>query len=217
MSPIMRSIIKTLYGIVLDALFPLSHAEKEIASLAPAAAFNALPRSPKPPIADASAVFAYKDERVSRMIWNIKYKKDFHSAKIGAFALDQKIRELFNDQKVIIIPMPSTDKRRKERGYNQCEFITEELQRLRPEHYHVDSTLLFRVHHDSHHKFKDRAERLASAKGIFEVRPQDLIIDVNAEYIIIDDVITTGSTMTEAIQTLRNAGFTNVIGIGIAH
>jgi predicted amidophosphoribosyltransferase len=35
--------------------------------------------------------------------------------------------------------------------------------------------------------------------------------------IIIDDVITTGSTMKEAVLTLRSAGFANVYGLSVAH
>ena len=39
----------------------------------------------------------------------------------------------------------------------------------------------------------------------------------NSIFIIIDDVITTGSTMKEAIQTMRNAGFKNTWGLSVAH
>ena len=35
--------------------------------------------------------------------------------------------------------------------------------------------------------------------------------------IIIDDVVTTGSTMREAVHAMRNAGFANAWGLSIAH
>ena len=39
----------------------------------------------------------------------------------------------------------------------------------------------------------------------------------NIPLIIIDDVITTGSTMFEAMETLKKAGFDDVHGLSLAH
>ncbi len=132
---------------------------------------------------------------------------------------------------ILILPMPITKQRQRERGYNQCELLTNEMKRLYLEHEtkntsgtHLlfENDLLIRTHHDSRHTLKGRTDRVESAKGIFGVNEsiiKRLGIDGLKDYriIIVDDVITTGSTMREAIDTMKKSGFTNVSGLSVAH
>ncbi len=69
---------------------------------------------------------------------------------------------------------------------------------------------------------KNRKDRLENTAHIFSVN--DKILEkyshngiTNTTIIVIDDVITTGSTMNEAIKTLKEVGFKKVIGLSIAH
>jgi len=74
---------------------------------------------------------------------------------------------------------------------------------------------------------KDRSHRQESAEDLFEVNEKVLErlknLDFGFEnnnkvtFIIIDDVITTGSTMKEAVMTMRKAGFVNTWGLSVAH
>lgn len=84
--------------------------------------------------------------------------------------------------------------------------------------------MLERVHHLSRQTLKNREDRLESARGIFAVNKETMQKSFNTEFdikkiimIVIDDVITTGSTMKEAMETLRNTGFENVFGLSLAH
>lgn len=226
-------IISTLYSTILDALFPLSAAEKEILSLPPNEAVKKL--SPAPPFSglavelpSAQSVFAYKDERVSKLVWHIKYKKSPAAIVIGGFALHNALISL-NANKTydhlsptIIIPIPITSRRRKERGYNQCELLLDEIDRLEKESGHCRFTarkdILVRVHHDKRQTLKGRADRVKDAEGIFDVNGSVITDQLkNSSIVIIDDVITTGSTLHEAIRIMENAGFTNVRGLSLAH
>jgi len=232
----LRSIIST----ILEALFPLSGPEKELALLTPIKALNVLPASPPVPISDASAIFAYKDPRVQKLIWHIKYKRSKHAVEIAGYALYKWLKEVaVNDSgnySYLIIPMPITPRRQRERGYNQCELILEEIQRLNDEsptnRFTSFSDLLIRTNHFARQTLKNRSERLESVKDIFSVNEQvaklfkptlidnsqgDNISARNKKIIVIDDVITTGSTMKEALNTLRSAGFQNVYGLSVAH
>ena len=212
------STLLCVWNTVLEALFPVSGAEKELFSLTPEKALNELPAAPAPPIINAASIFAYKDDRVAKLVWNIKYKKSMRAVEIGGYAL---YRELLTSDlsKVIIVPMPITPRRRRERGFNQCELLVDEIARLDEERrFIIEKYLLKRIHHASRQTLKDRGDRLESAKGIFatgqevaERFPRD------SKIIIIDDVITTGSTMREAIEILRNAGFEDVVGLSLAH
>ena len=120
--------------------------------------------------------------------------------------------------------MPITSRRRRERGFNQCELIANEIERLRldADNVVIVHDLLVRTHHKSRQTLKDRSERLDSAQGIFsvnEVAIEKLHRLCVSDYLmlVIDDVVTTGSTIRDAIYTLRNAGFEKTFGLSVAH
>ena len=245
-------IIPTIFKIFISALFPTSKAEQEILSMLPEKAFEILPKAPgyeglAVPLNNSRSIFAYKDERVSKLIWNIKYKKSEQAIKIGSYALwhelclsrlsilrcdlnpsDPKVAPedavmIKPSYRIVIIPIPITSRRRKERGYNQCELLVDEIERLdTAKHFIIEKNLLIRTHHTNRQTLKGRMDRLESAKGIFAL--DENLIKRSAyenifEYpvIIIDDVITTGSTMYEAIEAIRKAGFHDIRGLSLAH
>lgn len=236
-------LISTIYKTFLDALFPISEAEREIFVLQPEDALGKLPRAPgyeglaipKDEAEKMSSIFAYKDERVAKLIWNVKYKRSVHAVRIGGYVLLKWLQRSGVESRIwvdtLVIPMPITNRRRKERGYNQCELLVDEIGRLDKENrFKVEKKLLIRTHHASRQTLKSREDRLESAKGIFgvdEKRIEQLRIELfrnsvatkieKIPVVIIDDVITTGSTMFEAIETLKKAGFEDVRGLSLAH
>ena len=88
------SLIQRLYAVLLDALFPLSPEERILFSYSPEKAYLELPRAPRPMNPDMTSIFAYKDERVAKLIWNIKYKKSKHALAVGGYAMYRELREL---------------------------------------------------------------------------------------------------------------------------
>ena len=160
------------------------------------------------------------------MVWNIKYKRSRHAVAVGGHALWRSLAENVSGSPIIILPMPITQKRRRERGYNQCELLLDEMKQLSSENenFLFEKDLLIRTHHAARQTLKDRADRVESAKGIFGVNGKALekYLVANPEFkkmpiIVIDDVITTGSTTREAIDVLKRAGFEDVRAISIAH
>lgn len=215
-------LLNTLYSTVVEALFPLSKTEQELLSYSPEEAYSKLPPAPSVPLTDAHALFAYKDERVAKLIWNVKYKKSAKAAEIGGYALYKKLLELQLPNGTVLLPMPITPRRRRERGFNQCELLLDEVQKLNSDgHFEIRKDMLIRTQHSSRQTLKGRAERLESAKGIFEVDARVLQITaedrVSKTIVVIDDVITTGSTIQEAVNSLKASGFQRVIGISVAH
>ena len=61
---------------------------------------------------------------------------------------------------------------------------------------------------------KDREERLANIIGSFEARNPKTIR--GKKIILIDDVCTTGATMSEAKKVLKLAGAKKVVGVVVA-
>ena len=218
---------------VLDALFPIPPEEREVLAMGAEAAFRDLPRAPRCSIPDACSIYAYGDERVSRLIWAVKYKKSREGSAIAGYALWRAAR-LFSlavpaGMRILVVPMPITKQRRRERGYNQCDLILDEMRRCDAEKcLSYAPGLLVRVRHTSRQTMKDRAGRLESVKDLFAVnetamkalqssQETDKIMPKDFFIVVIDDVITTGSTIKDAIMTLRAAGFENTYGLSVAH
>jgi len=230
--------VKTLFlhliSFFTDALFPIPKAEQWIFNTPKEEIFKILPRAFVSPIPESFGVFSYKDEHVQRLIWAIKYKKSKQASIIAGFALhrfikifaqvlptDETLPVANESQKIIVIPMPVSKQRRRERGFNQCELLTAEIKRLEnAESYKIIivNNLLIRSRHTSRQTLKDKSHREESTEGLFKVDGK--ILDSkfkNMTFIIIDDVVTTGSTMKEAVSTMRKAGFTSTWGLSVAH
>ena len=136
-----------------------------------------------------------------------------------------KLKDTIRGKNPIIIPMPIRQKRRRERGYNQCELLTDEILRCCPGEMKMEirTDILFRARQRGGTKkqaFKKRAERIAGMRGAFSVNEYAIRKIENLEsrdVIVIDDVLTTSSTMNEALSVLRKAGYKNVSGLAFAH
>lgn len=235
--------IKNIIWIIIDSLFPLTKDDLKLFSYTKEQAYDCLPKSSKTPISNTDSVFSYKNKIVTRLIWNIKYKKNKQAIEIGAYALCQKINnykfpEIYN--KIILIPIPISQKRKDERGFNQCELlITEMLKIDKSNGFIILNKFLIRNIHKDRQTLKNREERLKDTKDIFSLdnkileifinNHKDLDLDKDIRYsdqknsikdipiIIIDDVITTGSTIKEAMGIIRKAGFKKVYGFSLAH
>lgn len=225
---IARNVFAVPYKILLESLFPLSPAEKAVLALVPQEIWKYLPRAPYSSIPESCSLFAYKNELVSEMIWSLKYRKSKHSAKLGGYALWTILNKYANvANPIILVPIPISKQRRRERGFNQCELIIDELCRFDScEKISKSYKLLTRPKNISRQTLKDRRGRIESANKIFAVNKN--ILGVLSEQLnsiqaknylifVIDDVVTTGSTMREAVHTLRSAGLTNTYGMALAH
>lgn len=223
-------ILRAFSAIFIDALFPLSPIDKELASLTPQTIFSKLQPAPAYDqtvleLGETKSIFAYKDERVSKLVWGIKYKKNKHNADLGGHALCETLINMFGDIPgyVLVVPMPITPRRRRERGYNQCELLTDAIDQISDKftlenRFMIRNDILVRTVHKSKQALKNRTERLENSGAIFALN-EHLLIQVKKEtpIVIIDDVITTGSTMQQALGAFYKAGYQNVRGLSLAH
>lgn len=109
-----------------------------------------------------------------------------------------------------IVPIPLSKQRERFRGFNQSALIAERLGMLLG--LPVEKALLLRVRHAKpQSETSNAAERERNIAGCFVVcrePPQNIIL--------IDDVVTTGSTFREAAKALRSAGARVIIPIAAA-
>jgi ComF family protein len=102
-----------------------------------------------------------------------------------------------------IIPVPLHADRFSERTFNQAEIIADEVAKIM--RLPVDTASLIRAEHTEKHRAGMGArERARSLEKAFKVRAPRLI--ENKVVLLVDDVMTTGSTANEIAQTLINGG-----------
>jgi competence protein ComFC len=123
---------------------------------------------------------------------------------------------------IVLIPIPSSPERIREKGFNQCILLCQELMKIDTERNGKNFSLMenFLVKEkDTLHQARvsNRKERLNNLTNTFSVTKKISI--ENLSFIIIDDVITTGATMNEAFRTLKDAGISpkKIRGYALAH
>jgi len=110
-----------------------------------------------------------------------------------------------------LCPVPLHKRRERSRGFNQSELITRELGQLAG--IPVETGAL-RRNRDTPPQvnMESPAARHRNIADAFEC-PNDVR---GRRYILIDDVVTTGSTMSDCAHSLKDAGALNVWGIAFA-
>jgi ComF family protein len=105
-----------------------------------------------------------------------------------------------------IVPVPASDQRLRERGFNQAWELARRL--AAPLRTRARPDLLHRVVDQPHQAALGRAERLANLRSAFVAPPQaDLR---GSRVLLVDDVMTTGSTAREAAAALLRGGVAGV-------
>ena len=172
------------------------------------------------------AILSYKHPLAKALIWQIKYKKDAEALRCGGLLLSQKLAEIERDHTnsastpIFILPIPTTRARRRERGYNQCELLASAMPVNPTLDTHLRFDILTRSKNTSRQATKRREERLYGMRSVFSVSKNALVkfpIPFDTHIIVLDDVVTTGSTLKAALDALQGAGFTNIRGLALAH
>lgn len=167
-------------------------------------------------------LFHYKDNKVRAIIWELKYRENTKPlADIGKLfyeeiiALISDVALFHNDAEFLLIPIPITNERRIERGFNQSEIIAKSI--LEND---LVRTLLYAPQWfqktketPKQSRSESKQERVSNLIGCFSADSK-----VEGKYVIlIDDVVTTGSTLSEARSTLLSSGAKEVYAFTVAH
>ena len=169
-------------------------------------------------------LYDYRHPPVKKALWLLKYKGKKRLAKIFAEILYGNIMEELSDLSVmqnfhdaILISIPLSKKRYRERGYNQAELICKELVKLDNNlNYKLEASVLVKPQETEHQaRIRNRALRLKNIIGSFAVQNENLI--KNRNIILIDDIITTGATLAEARKVLKASGARKIIAFTVAH
>jgi competence protein ComFC len=114
----------------------------------------------------------------------------------------------------LIIPVPLHPSRERERGFNQAALLARELARLSrlPLNEH---SVVRRIHTERHRAGMDSRARRDSVADAFAIRHADSI--AGRRVLLIDDVFTTGATVSSCAAVLKEAGADEVFVLTVAH
>jgi ComF family protein len=110
----------------------------------------------------------------------------------------------------VLVPVPTTTSRVRQRGYDQAKLLARQLSRLTGLSYQDCLVREGRTHQVG----ANRQQRQQQMKQAFRVKPK--CPSRSQHIILVDDVLTTGATLESAAQTLRARGYKRVSAIVFA-
>jgi len=111
----------------------------------------------------------------------------------------------------VVVPMPLSAQRLRERGFNQA---LELARRLAPGR--TEAALLLRIRDTPAQASLKRAERLRNVQGAFAVDPLRRARLSGQDVVLVDDVMTSGASVCAAAAVLRQAGAARVTALVFA-
>ena len=160
----------------------------------------------------ARSAFLY-EAAIRDLIHSFKYHQQTHLRYPLALLMLAVVTDIMRDHRLnLIIPVPLHRSRLRQRGFNQAVLLGRVLSHhlLIPMQFDT----LARTRRTEPQVELSASERRQNVKGAFSVHKPDKI--VGRRILLIDDVMTTGSTMDECANELKKAGATTVIAATIA-
>jgi ComF family protein len=141
------------------------------------------------------------------LLLRFKFGRDRRAGADLARLLEEPLRAVLSEaSESLVVPVPVSSGTLKKRGFNQVEEVLTACS--------VSYTGLLERTGDKRHQVALGAEeRAALVHGQYSVREDARKVLSGRQVVLVDDVLTTGSTMGEAARVLREAGAARVTGI----
>ncbi len=155
----------------------------------------------------------YYEEYVRKSLHRFKFTGRKRYAEVYAPLIAENILKAFDEDYTVLTWIPVSKKRLRTRGYDQAELLAIEVGKF------LDKTpvkLLEKINDTvAQSSIGNEAEkRKINILGAYTVCNPEKVKD--AKILIIDDIFTTGSTMSECAKTLLRGGADSVMGACVA-
>jgi ComF family protein len=154
---------------------------------------------------EKAAAFSFytRDSRIRKLIHQLKYKGiNEIGSELGRIYGNSLKSSGFMKEIDLIIPVPLHPSKKRQRGYNQSDLISHGISDATG--IPMASDLLVRKTVTKTQTRKSRYDRWTNVRDIFRVTDQDRLKDLHI--LLVDDVITTGSTIEACANELLKAG-----------
>jgi ComF family protein len=153
------------------------------------------------------ALLPYRNPLVQALIIEAKFHNNSRAQELLGQVLKDYLFSLDLENSVLV-PVPLSSKRYRERGYNQAERIGSYAGRS------INPELLTRTRDTLPQTTLGGSLRRTNILGAFAATEQ---LNSHTTYIVLDDVSTTGATLREAMQALTEGGAGTIIALALAH
>lgn len=154
----------------------------------------------KPPAFDRSlSLFSYQKQAVT-LIQQLKFRQKLACSRLLGGMLADSVQRSGIELPDCIVPVPLNSRRLRQRGFNQSIELARPVARAINVPVDVQSVIRLR---DTHAQTGlDKKQRRRNIRGAF-----DVVRPLNADHVVIlDDVVTTTSTVNELARVLKRAG-----------
>ena len=147
-------------------------------------------------------IFEY-NSIIREKIIEYKFKNKPYLGKMFSefFVKNEKMCGFF-EKYDIIIPVPMTNKKIKERGYNQTEIIAKIISQ-NITNITMQKNVLIKYKNNKVQSQLNKEQRQQNVQNVYELNNEEII--KNKNILILGDIYTTGATCNECVKTLRNA------------
>ncbi len=155
------------------------------------------------PSFDKARFSVYYSSVVRRGILQFKFHNSLYLGEALLGLVSETFRENFLSENLdTIIPIPVHNKRLMRRGYNQCAILAGKL----GARFNIPApaNILVKTRNTVPQTQLNRKQRIQNIKGSFAVRESGEV--EGKRILLLDDVFTTGSTVSEAALTLKRHG-----------
>ena len=161
-----------------------------------------------------SAVAVYRSRGlVRKLIHEFKYGRQQHLRHpLGGWLCETLSDPRLRDRRFdVVVPVPLHPARERERGFNQATLLA----RLLSNHIAVPlQSALERIRYTTTQTIHDRSERMENLRDAFRLRKNMNVRELRV--LLIDDVLTTGSTVSECARVLKASGAISVHAVTAA-
>lgn len=147
-----------------------------------------------------------RDGLIGDLIQDFKYHSTRSLAKPLAEVLDHTLPTI--DGEVRIVPLPTIPRHIRKRGIDHTYLIAKELSQLRGPQYKVDK--LIQRKNNTVQVGSDKNTRKAQASKAYQITNPNSI-SKSMTYFLLDDVWTTGASLTAATNLLKKSGINKIV------
>ncbi len=167
----------------------------------------------KPYLEDVWVATDYSQKIIQRALQNYKYNFIIELGRpLGQLLVEYLKTSNKNINFDFIVPVPLAKKRLVWRGFNQAEILAKTVGDFLG--LPVATKLIFRKKYTRPQVGLAAKDRRLNVSGIFDLKQNQHILDKNI--LLIDDVVTTGSTLGECAKVLKKAGAKRIYGLVVA-